>query len=564
MNAHEKIETALRKLPWDPPADLDDRILADGLAALDAAHGRLSQEPPAHPDVRRIRFGGLLRGPWGRMGMAASFVAVVMLGLLLFNKSVPLTLADVQQAVAQQTWVHVKFDNGREEWTNLRDGRQFLREVGYFEGHTTFWDPSTGVALSYWPDRSRQILKGKGKMRMPAPSAWELVVGWLERASQSKQSGVEQHEEVVAGRRLVRFDSFYDDAIGRRLLVQSIWADPATHLPVRIWRKLQLGERNVEKREAIVGDYEFPASGPSRLEDLGVPPGLPIVEVNDKPTPAGVQAIIEAGRAAKGRFPKRYRAIRCPAASGYGMIIIYWRDGDRFRLDNCANIPVSQPEFKERGFDKYHIDLPATAEQILAWARRQDGVQAGVYITAGSLAYERHNPHPAFTANVPNEPQARVMKFGPREAMQMLPNGPQWPHNQPWPYVDTAGPWQIVEQSEDAPPGCICLRYESAGDRRDCIIDPAHDYICVNYIWWKQRDGQWTKDRQDQLLDMQQLPTGQWYPRQWKIIGWTRESPPKPYETVHHDDVQVLDEADFPPDLFNGEKLLEGAKVETY
>jgi hypothetical protein len=29
-------------------------------------------------------------------------------------------------------------------------------------------------------------------------------------------------------------------------------------------------------------------------------------------------------------------------------------------------------------------------------------------------------------------------------------------------------------------------------------------------------------------------------------------------------DVQLLPGADFPPDTFNGDKLLEGAKVETY
>ena len=120
MNAHEKIEAALRQIPWTPSPEVDDRILADGLAAFDAAHGKPSS---TQPDAQRARFGGFLRGTWGRLGMAASFAGAALLALVFLNRTVPLTLADVQQAVAMQTWVHVKFDNGREEWTNLREGR---------------------------------------------------------------------------------------------------------------------------------------------------------------------------------------------------------------------------------------------------------------------------------------------------------------------------------------------------------------------------------------------------------------------------------------------------------
>ena len=111
------------------------------------------------------------------MGLAAGFAAVV-LALLLFNKSVPLTLADVQQAVALQTWVHVKFDNGREEWTNLRDGRGFLRDVGGIqEGRAVFLDLIAGVRLVYWPISGQHIQKDAiGTWPTPC-TPWELVVG---------------------------------------------------------------------------------------------------------------------------------------------------------------------------------------------------------------------------------------------------------------------------------------------------------------------------------------------------------------------------------------------------
>jgi hypothetical protein len=334
---------------------------------------------------------------------------------------------------------------------------------------------------------------------------------------------------------------------------------------VQVKRKLDLAARQEQNREYITGQYEFPGTGPSCLEDLGVPPNLPVVEA-DQPTPQDVQQIIEAGTAAKERFPTRYRVIRYDPKSQFGSnIILFWRDGDRFRLDNYMNLSSSKNDDKQREYAKYHLDLPATAEQILAWTASQEDVH-DIYIDANGKSYSRRNPHPAIS-NTPKQPEARVTDsiviHSPQREV-MLVNSPNWPHNQPWPYVGTRGGWQILPQSEDLPPGCVGLRYEAGDIRRDCIIDPAHDYICVNYIGWKQKDGQWIKDRQDQLLDLQQLPTGQWYPMQWKIVSLTLGNHPKKYEEVHQDIIHLLEDSDLPADLFNGEKLLQGAQVETY
>ena len=288
---------------------------------------------------------------------------------------------------------------------------------------------------------------------------------------------------------MVRADIFIVDGLGKRIVVKRIWADPATRLPVRVWQKLDLAARQAENREAITGDYEFPATGPSRLEDLGVPANLPIVD-EDRPTPQDPQQIIAAGEAAKARFPAHYRVIRY-SAKDTGNIRIYWSSGHRFRMDNYSNIDPGTRYFKERGYDKYHLDLPAAAEQILTWARTQEDVH-GIYVDTDGKSYTRHNPHPAVSGR-PTQPEARVNRFnGP----PMLVNSPNWPHNQPWPYANTRGPWEILQSSDDLQAGCIGLRHEAGDIRRDCIIDPAHDYICVNYIWWKQVDGQWHKDRQ--------------------------------------------------------------------
>ena len=64
---------------------------------------------------------------------------------------------------------------------------------------------------------------------------------------------------------------------------------------------------------------------------------------------------------------------------------------------------------------------------------------------------------------------------------------------------------------------------------------------------------------------MTRLPTGHWYAA--KRIVVTYPNPERGTvqggETLNID-VALLEEDDFPPDTFNGQKLTEGAKLETY
>ena len=69
------------------------------------------------------------------------------------------------------------------------------------------------------------------------------------------------------------------------------------------------------------------------------------------------------------------------------------------------------------------------------------------------------------------------------------------------------------------------------------------------------------------LSDFVQLPTGHWYPQKKNSISYHKIDPfknPPPPEKSENIDIQLLQEKDIPIELFNGEKLLKGAKVETY
>jgi hypothetical protein len=107
---------------------------------------------------------------------------------------------------------------------------------------------------------------------------------------------------------------------------------------------------------------------------------------------------------------------------------------------------------------------------------------------ANGRSCTRRNPAPMIT-NAPKQPEARsrpactrtTAPSGPPTRRITSPNG--------------RGPWKILGRSDDLQPGCIGLRMQAGDIHRDCIIDPAHDSIGVNYIWWQQVDGQRTKDR---------------------------------------------------------------------
>ena len=63
-----------------------------------------------------------------------------------------LTLAQVQDALGKQTWVHVKYEDGREFWTNLVDGRNAWKDA---QGGASF----TGTdGVSFWGHRDHDFV----------------------------------------------------------------------------------------------------------------------------------------------------------------------------------------------------------------------------------------------------------------------------------------------------------------------------------------------------------------------------------------------------------------------
>lgn len=535
----------------NPAADkvvLSDAILAGGLT----------------PEKRAAHAGGNLRRYVMRNGLKKLAVAAAIIIALLIimehlggsTKGTGIAWGDVRNAFLAQRWIHVKYDNGDEKWSNLQTGDCYFKQ---WDGRCVAVDYARNVRQVYGPTFGKHISEDRPVIYrdgiIPAwkpETAWESVIGPWEGMAEHGGAGdweVGRHPDPTGGEQLVRFDCYFNDAAGRRLLIRQIRADPATRLPLTVWERLQLADREEQKRESITGAFDFPETGPASIYDLGVPRDLPVVKSYDKVPAPSIARLFEAGKAALGRFPARYRAVVWDNDRTSEVEVI-WRDGERIRHNHYFNLRADR-------YPQYHLNLPATAQDALTWAQTQPPMST--YMLDGEREYTRHYVHPVFPDS---RDEARVTRSTGRD---LLPATSK-PMEEQWPYVNCdPASFEVIGDAPEELSGYIGLRANSGDIRREFYIDPEHDSICARWIWWKQRSGQWEKERQYEYSGFTRLPEGQWYATKRILVTY-----PDPEQgTVRGGanwsiDVQVLEEGDFPPDAFNGEKLLEGAKRETY
>jgi hypothetical protein len=237
-------------------------------------------------------------------------------------------------------------------------------------------------------------------------------------------------------------------------------------------------------------------------------------------------------------------------SDGSSEVEIVWRDAERIRHDHYFTFPADL-------HPQHHLGVPATAQGVLDWAKTQPPIST--YLFDGERMYTRHYLHPVF----PDSPaEARVTKS--RDGRGLPTNSR--PIEEQWSYVTgTLAGLEVIADAPEELSKYIGLRNDSGDIRREFYIDPEHDYLCIRNIWWKQRLGRWEKEREYEYSDFTRLPEGQWYAAKCILVTY----PDPERGTVRgganwNIAVQLLEEGDFPPDTFNGEKLLEGAKLETY
>jgi hypothetical protein len=506
-----------------------------------------STDNPTTPNILAIvRY--IMSSKLTRLAVAAIVVLGCLIGLQYFTGSMDpagVAWADVQEAFLARPWVHLSYDNGSEDWHNLVEGKRYYKD---WDGRCVYIDKVLNIRRSYFPNPGTYIRENRPRVYKDGvippwepKTVWDTIVGHVEVLSENgaeqntqRQWEAERHIEKTGKKTLIRFDTFYMDGAGRRLLITQLWADPRTRLPVKKWERLELAERDEQDRDFITGTFAFPASGPSSLQDLGVPQNLPIDKTYDKVPDASVLDIIDRVKAAQARFPKHYRAQRWGNTPGDNMGLV-WRSDQKIHSHTYSNMNADM-------YPDHHLDLPAAEETVFQWAQTQE--PAVINLFDGERQYTWRRPH---CMNKTKPPEVRVMRVSSDYLMgsSSKPIENQWPLD-----IRTPSRYAIIKDTPRELASYVGLRSERGDTREELYLDPEHDYICVRQIWWKLRSGHWEKQRDFDDVAFERLPEGQWYVSQ-RGDNWNLR-------------VTVLQEDEFPPDIFNGEKLLEGAVIETY
>ena len=547
MMSTEKIRQVLMKANVRTREATDTRILADASAAL-AQRGTRSREAS---------------GPrWWRVGaIAATVLVACLLGLVFLGNGNSIALADVKAAVNGKSWVHVQNDDGTEVWVSLSDGKSYhKRQHPIVDGKVEilFIDNARNIRRRYWEGdvaiyEDEPAIYEDGKVpEWKRETPWEYFLGWYEKRTEKpdKHGKTEKHEETIDGKKLVRFDNYHTDALGKNVLDMQIWADIKTRLPVRTrWRKQVYTARGLE-HEWVTTTYDFPVKGPASIYALGVPRGLPVVKTDHKYLPKDVQALLAKARAARDHFPTNYRAVIWSNDRNSDVGVIY-RSGMKYRSDSYSNMGKKYP--------RYHLSLPASVEQVLTWCLAQRPMDITVF--DGERRFRRTNPFPDDVPGVRREAITRVYTQRPESFFHTG----KPPVRELWPFLNRGAPAEILPHPEEAPVGCIALRFGGSGStRQDYYVNPKRDYICVKWVYWRKRDGFWSKEWEDWLLDFRRLPGRQLYAtRRLRIQYGDPKSGIGMNKTYEHIDVKILKDNEFPPGIFDGKKLLEGSKVVT-
>jgi hypothetical protein len=552
MRPADDIKRLIDTVQVTSSSQVDRRILGDALEDLEKRRAdRLTRRPGVWRVVMRTRI--------GKLTVAAAAILVLVIVVQQFGgpaAGTGVAWGDVRDAFLQQHWVHVKYDNGEERWSNLQTGDSYFKN---WDGRCVAVDYARNLRQAYYApwgrhiDEDRPVRYQDGVIPPWKPeTAWDSALGHWEQMAERGKTGdweVERHSDQTGGVSLIRFDCYFHDAAGWRLLIERIWADPKTRLPLTVWERLSLADRRKQERESITGTFDFPETGPASIYDLGVARDLPVSKSYDKVPALAVQEIMAGAKAALARFPVRYRAVVWDNTKETEIDVI-WRDGTRLRMDHYFNLPFDM-------HPQHHLALPAQVQDVLRWTQTQTPIST--YMTDGAKEYTRHYVHPVYPDS---QNEARVLRVQGRDGLPLScrPIEEQWFYAE----LNPAGLGQIADAPEELRK-YLGLRTNAGDIRREYYVDPEHDYICVRNIWWKQRSGQWEKEREEECSGLTSLPQGQWYATKRSVVNY-----PNPERgTVKNGanwtiDVQLLPEADFPPGTFNGDKLLEGAKVETY
>jgi len=464
------------------------------------------------------------------LGLAACLLIGAFLWFLIAWPT-NVTLADVHRSIESKTWVLISYEDGKKEWANLPERQCFVtyKTESPYNFYAGMRDHVNGIWRAYHSNWGEQIHEETFTVRPYPQTPWEYAVGdWDDRGkSEITHTIVEKENDTIDDRHVARFDTYSIGPLELRVLTQQVWADPETRLPMRI-RKYSRPDKS------RTGDFSFPQTGPLSIYDLNVPQGLKVVRDWGIVEPAA-RAVVDAGRQARQQLPDKMRIVR----KTKDRLDIYHRSGNKLRYETYGKID-------EKNNKPLPIEPPETYEYIREWTKDNLNLfRLRIY----DGEYEYCLDKAPWTTEAILSVEYRSNDW--IDAITSI--GRQWP------YVSNVGPMEVLGDEPGTLPGCVLLRYEGLGLRRDWYVDLKRDYICVKQLEFRkdQETDQFIKSSEVERTDLTRLSSGQWYARTVKSQG----------ETTAEYDVKLLTESelenltgkDDSAGFFDGEKLLKTA-----
>jgi len=528
-----------------------------------------------------------------RWPVRATVLAVACLAaiLLCLVKSGPLvTLTEVQAAVERQNWVRMVYDDGSETWVCLADGTLFRKTV-HASRPTTYLmrDPVT---------RTEQHYDGQQQIRRFSPDVWVLgrqrngkiiplevdeltfrEEGFVLKPKPGDRSGVIPPRvlEIVVedGRRLGHFTRYRRDALNQLHVVEELWVDLGTRLPVRIrtWGLADEGGQRVARD----GRFSFEKSGPRSLYDLGVPRSIPIIpqitslEEARRLIPAATWQAIEGAQQAARRFPHQFRVLS--AHDDTRLTLTYVDSGEeppfewsvdppgaksigRYFEADCLNRTDVSAEYGSLAtMAAFQLAVPSAADAI---------ADAFPIAAATNTRLVDGRRWFVLTRSPGRTPPLRLQILTPSSSHEIRELRYQWEYAD-WNWTELA----TGTSTRTAPDGQILIHAERADLKTDWFVDPQRNFAVVHKVEARLIDGTW-REQETRAVHWLRLPDVGWYVSAWETrrlapgISANGQAHTDP-ETVTIDRTRLvvtpLKQADFPQGVFDGDQFLESCKA---
>lgn len=570
----------------------DDELLQSLYALRDPLPAELSVATRVLQQLNTARAIAPPEPATSRWAVRATVLAVACLAatLLCLVKPGPLvTLAEVQAAVERQNWVRMVYDDGSETWVCLANGTLFRKTV-HVSRPTMYLmrDPVT---------RTEQHYDGQQQIRRFSPNVWVLgrqrngkVIplevdeltfreeDFVLKPEPGDQSGVMPPRvfEIVIedGRRLGHFSRYRRDALNQLHVVEELWVDLQTRLPVRIrtWGLADEGGEHVARD----GRFSFEKTGPQSLYDLGVPRSIPIIpqvtslEEARRLIPAATWQAIEGAQQAARRFPRQFRVLA--AHDDTRLTLTYVDSGEeppfewsidppgatsigRYFEADCLNQPDVSAEYGPlAAMAAFQLAVPSAADAI---------ADAFPIAAATNTRLVDGRRWFVLTRSPGRTPPLRLQILTPSSSHEIRELRNQWEYAD-WNWTELA----TGTSMRTAPDGQILIHAERADLKNDWFVDPQRNFAVVHKVEARLIDGRW-REQETRAVHWLRLPDVGWYVSAWETRRLDLE--PAANARAHTDTETVtidrtrlvvtpLKPADVPQGVFDGDQFLESCK----